>query len=447
MAALVLAGLISRRRPHLSRNLGAAALLLLAWEPDQLFDPGFQFSFLVLMSIVTVAPVLLRRMSPLLGRDPLLPPQLVSWNRRARDSLAWGGAGILATSLAAFLGAVPLALWHFRLLSPVGILLNVAAIPLAFGIVGLGIFSVLTGWALPVVAVLLNNTNLLLTHILLAVIQFGWQLPGSHTYYAAPDVRPGPGEVRVLALSYPTSSSAILLQTRRQHWLIDCGDANSFPWLLESTLNFQGVNRLDGLVLTHGDSRHIGGALEVLEEFRPRQVLLPSGPDRSSTLRRVREELAAGDWPARTLESGLILDLGDGATLRVLYPPAQVQERYADDRAAVLLVQPAADGATRALLMSDAGFLTEQSLRRRFPDLRADTVIYSGHATDFFATAPFLKQIRAATVYHGGPPLFMPRSSLTERLISQDRIPVLGLDQTGALSISLSERPAPDHQP
>jgi ComEC/Rec2-related protein len=440
MASLVLLGVICQRRPMLMRNLAAAALILLAVDPGQLFQPGFQFSFLVLTAIVFLAPRIMRLLEPLQPREPLLPAKLLTWPQRLHHQATLYAAGLLSTSLAAFMGSIPLAIWHFHMLSPVGVVLNFAAIPLAFAIVGLGIFSLLTGW-IPLLSVLLNNANLLATHTLLALISLGWHLPGSHLYLPPPGSRPGLGEVRVVVFSYRDSSSAILLQTREQNWLVDCGNARTYPWVLEPALNYQGVRRLDGLILTHGDSRHIGGAGAVLDEFEPRQIWLPAGSSRSSTLRGFREKLRERQRVGHALTAGKILPLGEGVTLEVLFPPPDDTERWADDRAAVLLLRNGPPNPRAVMLMGDAGFMTEQVLREAYPDLRVDTIIYSGHLFDHFATVPFLEQLQPGMIYHGGPPVTYPRESMLKRVAGLNDSRFHDTSRGGAVIFTLGRDP------
>ena len=55
-------------------------------------------------------------------------------------------------------------------------------------------------------------------------------------------------------------------------------------------LRTAGAHRLDGLVLTHGDPDHIGGAISVVREFRPREVWEGIPVPRFEPLRAVRAE-------------------------------------------------------------------------------------------------------------------------------------------------------------
>ena len=51
-------------------------MLILLWEPQQLFMTGFQLSFSVVFSIAMFALPLQERIQNRLQPDPLLPPEL-----------------------------------------------------------------------------------------------------------------------------------------------------------------------------------------------------------------------------------------------------------------------------------------------------------------------------------------------------------------------------------
>ena len=56
MASVVIAGWALRRPGDLINSLCAAALIILMWQPEQLFQPGFQLSFLVVACIALIVP-------------------------------------------------------------------------------------------------------------------------------------------------------------------------------------------------------------------------------------------------------------------------------------------------------------------------------------------------------------------------------------------------------
>lgn len=89
---LVLAPVVSRRANTLN-SLGGAAIALLIWHPDDLFDPSFQLTFLSVLSIVTIAVPLINRMRQVGSWRPAYetpyPPDCAPWFRVVAESLFW----------------------------------------------------------------------------------------------------------------------------------------------------------------------------------------------------------------------------------------------------------------------------------------------------------------------------------------------------------------------
>lgn len=132
---LVLAerGLILRRWADPYQSLSAAALVILGWNPQALFDVSFQLSFSATLGIIFFLPRL----------EGLKPLKLIRprWLR-----------GLLAVSLAAQLGVIPAVAWHFQRLYLLVILANLAVIPLVTVALWGGIGFILLGLALPPLA-------------------------------------------------------------------------------------------------------------------------------------------------------------------------------------------------------------------------------------------------------------------------------------------------------
>ncbi len=178
MAAVLLAAAWSDRPARLLNSLGAAALMILAWDTNQLFNAGFQLSFFVVFSLLVLAERINRWLQPLGAPDPFLPrgllPRWRIWGDKARLQVT----ALLAASLAAWVGSTPLMLYHFHYLTPIGILANLVAVPLATIILGLGILSLLGAWASTTWAAMINNTNWLVTKLLLVSTNFFAAIPG-----------------------------------------------------------------------------------------------------------------------------------------------------------------------------------------------------------------------------------------------------------------------------
>lgn len=89
---VALAPLLSRRANSLNA-LGAAALVLLVWDPVVLFDPSFQLTFLSVLAIVVIAAPLMLKLSQIgawrPSRETPRPPRCPSWLRSLCEALFW----------------------------------------------------------------------------------------------------------------------------------------------------------------------------------------------------------------------------------------------------------------------------------------------------------------------------------------------------------------------
>ncbi|MEW6158584.1 MAG: ComEC/Rec2 family competence protein, partial [Verrucomicrobiota bacterium] len=131
MMSIIIAGWSLRRPSDLVNSLAAAALLILIWDPQQLFQAGFQLSFFVVLSIALFSPHLLQYWQRLIRTDPFLPAELLPrWRRWLNDPLHYLGKS-LATSIAAWLGSLPLIAHYFHLVTPVSLLVNLIIVPLS----------------------------------------------------------------------------------------------------------------------------------------------------------------------------------------------------------------------------------------------------------------------------------------------------------------------------
>jgi competence protein ComEC len=109
-AMYLLARWIGRKASALNA-LGAAALVVLAFDPRAIFEPGFQMTFLVILAVAGIASPLIERWLapyssalrhlPLIRVDASLPPRLAQFRVRVRmaDELAAGLLGAPARYL------------------------------------------------------------------------------------------------------------------------------------------------------------------------------------------------------------------------------------------------------------------------------------------------------------------------------------------------------------
>lgn len=451
MVAVVLCSTLVMRRANLLNSLGGSALVLLAADTHQLFQAGFQLSFGVLLSIALFAGPLMERCKPWTEMDAFIPPALASIWQRSGMKFRRHVAGLLTVSAAAWIGSLPLMWFHFHTITPAALIANCLLIPLAFVCLGVACTSLtvsllpFTGW----IQILLNHVCATTASLMIDSASVFAAIPGA-SFNVPPmtESRNTPAvDLRWFALRY--GAEAGLLRVNGRDWMLDCGDADSFASVVYPTLRQSGVNQLDGVFLSHADSRHIGGLEPLVQTARVSTLYhsvhepwrFDSG---ASKMRRALEKLPLErpSWPARrALVMGDVVTLGEGlrpSRLTVLYPGVRDANGLADDRGLVARLEL---GGLRVLWAADAGFITETALVDRLEDLRCDVLICGAHEGDVHGSWSFLAAAAPSVIVATGsdedPTLALPPS--VKRYSSENKARLLVLPQCGEVRIWLED--------
>ena len=438
MCSILLGGFFFERKVFALNSLAAAAFLLVCWDTNECFSTGFQLSFAVVGGIILLADPLFRFLRRFAAPDPFLPRSLLGAPRglfgHGVESIFRGGA----VSLAAWVGSLPLILWYFHLVTPISLFANLIVVPIAFFILAIAMLSILAAPVLSWLALVFNNANWVLARLVLAIVHWFAQLSGGH-YYVADPHWPETTRAKITVLDVG-AGGAVHLRVAGADWLFDCGSERDYERLLRAYLHAAGVNSIQGLLLSHGDSLHIGGAEPMLQDFPPGVLIDNPAADRSIVHRRLRQLFADRRIASRNLYAGENFNLGSDLGARVLFPPRGFSAATADDEA--LVVQLSIAPATKILFMSDSGYPTENAILASGIDLRSDIVIKGQHHSGKSASDAFLDAVR--------PQLIIATSRdfpEYERINDEwaDRVRVRGIklfrqDETGAVELHFGER-------
>ncbi len=229
------------------------------------------------------------------------------------------------------------------------------------------------------------------------------------------------------------------MRTARADWLFDCGSAGDYERVLRPYLHAAGVNRISGLLLTHGDSLHIGGAQRVLQDFRARVLIDNLLPDRSTIHRRLREILPLRGLNMHSLNAGETFGIDPNVTEKILFPSSDVAATNADDQAFVVQLSTK---TAKILLMSDAGYLTEKSLIASGSDLRSDVLIKGQHHSGKSGSDVFLEAVQPRLIVASSRD-FPQQERISDEWAERVRargIKLFRQDETGAVVLEFAER-------
>ena len=186
MAGVFFAAPLAGRRPDAASSIALATILLLAFQPANIGDPGFLLSFVVVCGLIIVNGWTVRQINGvrLAGWDK--PLKQFSGSHPAAALLRSTGLLMLA-SLAAWLFSAPISAYFFNTLSPAALVGNLAIIPLTFMVMLTGCLALLGGMLFfPAAAALFNQANLLFISLLIWIVRHLSALPGACQAVRAP---------------------------------------------------------------------------------------------------------------------------------------------------------------------------------------------------------------------------------------------------------------------
>lgn len=113
-----------KRTSNIYNTLAISVFIILLFKPLLLFDVGFQLSYVAVIAIVAIQPLLYKRYSPKTKLDKLI------WNT-------------FTVTIAAQFGVLPLSIYYFHQFPILFIISNLLVIPILGLILGLGIITII----------------------------------------------------------------------------------------------------------------------------------------------------------------------------------------------------------------------------------------------------------------------------------------------------------------
>ena len=391
MAVLVALGLMSGRWGSVTNVLAGAAMAILLVRPHDIANAGFQLSFLATLGLIFGAGPFVDAIDRLLLGHPLAPNDMhmFRWRRLAyRWVTGTVGAGLAASSAVMLVVA-----WHFGIASPLGIVLNIVLVPLVGSIlvgamlflplatlghwIGLPIVAVAAGWPLRIfsaalVGVVTNTTEAFPVHryvarpaIALMVLAFAWLmvlwwrrgskrftrrwigagLPAIVTLWILWPAPPrGHDDLEIVFFDVGSGIACYVELPDGRNFVYDCGSDSDWDvgeFVLGRYIWRRGVNRLDGVVVSHPHRDHCGGLPSLADRFGPGWALMTEYfflPDtrEADTARAVRRCLTRSGARLRTLRRGdRCADFG-GLAIEAFDPPASLDGLSCNETSLVL---------------------------------------------------------------------------------------------------------------
>jgi len=474
MMAVIIVGWSLRRPGNLLNSLAASGFIILLWQPTQLFQASFQLSFFVVLAIALLLPPFENFRQRLLQTDPFLPDELRPRWQRWLDWPVRFVTTSFATSLAAWLGSLPLIAHYFHLVTPASLLANLVVVPLGGGALMCSLGALITGDWLPWLTDAFNHAGWFFMRGMVGFSRWTTTLPLAYFHVRAPTAfeffafyttvfllvggwfwtegkrRWSWGiflsfavvwfvaefrtrdEVRLTVLGHGANAVLCDAPGRNRDLLVDCGGESAADFLVKPFLRGQGLGTLPHLALTHGDQRRVGGFPVIAAEFDPVLTFTSPARSRSPAYRDALKQLEASPTRWKTISAG-----DRAAGWEVLHPAATDKFDRADDSALVLRAE---FHGLRVLLLSELGAAGQQALLARGGDLRADLVIAGLPEQGEPLASELLAAIQPRLIVLTDaefPATKRPKPVLLARL-GQSGAPMLRLAETGTLTVTIT---------
>ncbi len=150
---------------------------------------------------------------------------------------------------------------------------------------------------------------------------------------------------------------------------------------------------IDVALETHPDADHMGGFIDVFERYKVGAFITPGVVKHNTTTDALDKGVDAERVPIYVARRGMVIDIGGGAYVRVLYPDVDVSgwgEKTNDGSIVAQLVY----GSTTVMLTGDAAFETEDKLVEAGERLESDILKVGHHGSKTSTGDVFIKAVR-----------------------------------------------------
>ena len=493
-------GLYLRRSADPVHILGIAAALLLVMKPMELYSPGFQLTFVVVLGLLVLARPAFNAIDQRLRNPDLDVLQQFGRLTRSQSMKRWVKRRILELAVAgavAWIVSLPLICYHFEQINPWAvpvdlILLPATIVALVCGFLKLILTAIIPGaaplWAAiaePPLWILRHGVSLatklpgadipvspppvwwiVLFYVLLIAVCIVWLMPhrparrvfrfsfgGAWAMSLALPVlvgfsssRPASGQLKITVLAVGAGQCIAVEPPDGKIIFFDAGSnslSDPLRICIGPFLRSEGRGSADDLFISHGDYDHIDAADGLLNRYSLHDVyaspFLQQHSAESKTCQRLLSALGRTHHLPHMLKAGDRMDL-DGLGIQVLWPPADCTMN-SNNSGVVLRVTFAGKSI---LLPADIQGPPEAALLEHPELLHSDILIAPHHGSSESTTAAFVAAVNPKLIVSSDARRLTNKQHAFETMIDHRKLlrtgaegaVTLQIDRNGTISVT-----------
>ena len=410
--------LITKRVNGLN-SLAICSICLLLYKPTDLFSISFQLSFVAVTAIL------------LLTRDIYLWLHEKS-GFRFSGRFSNSALQLLAVGLAAWIGTAPLVAYHFQQINPLGPIWTIITIPLVGVSLISGLLAIFCQY-IPLISNLLSFISKESCHILNLSVQYLAEIKTSQiitghistvtivviyllilfmltskllsriskeriatisllafitvgSFDSLPFISNESLKLEIFSVGHGQS---ILIQTPEHNYLLDAGSTsinNMGEKTIIPNLRYLGINKLDGIFISHADSDHYNGIKDIIENIKTNNITMPI----------VLSDKIVPDNYGTSIIAFDNNFIENDITIQKLWPidNIEIPSKSDNNNSLVLLISYA---NRTILLCSDIEIEAQNSIMNQYSNLKADIVVLPHHGSGRTLKAGFIEMLEPET--------------------------------------------------
>jgi len=428
-------GIIIYRKINPYNALALAAMIILLFRPMEIFNVGFQLSFMTVLGILFFAGKINTFLLNLSGYGFL--------SIQPFKGFVGYTVNILSIGLAAWLGGTPILLYNFYTITPLTCVWTVIAFPFVGIILILGLLKILLSFLLPTASVLLGFIVTGLADALIWIVKFLAELEISGILIGSVGLgfvifcylflffarfgsfRPAwikkvicilavigvifflgarkykntkRDNLQLTVLSIGHGQCVFAGLPGRANLIFDAGSLSMSDIGSKVVVPFlarRGINKIDAIFVSHNNIDHLNGIPEIVKTLKvaaiyaPYPALKKARP--ASMLKYLEKFIESEDKKLRPIPAKI--EFSESAKITVLWPSDDIGDinKIGDnDISQVTLIEFA---GVKILLCSDIEQFGQKQLLKKYPQLKADILLLPHHGSKKTLTPDFISRL------------------------------------------------------